>query len=344
MRILYGIQGTGNGHLTRSIAMIESINRYDSDVEVDVLISGRQREDLAIEANEIIWREGATFVIKNGNVQLASTLLNFRPVTIIKDVARLKVDRYDLIISDYEPIVTWAAEIRRKKAIGIGHQYAFYYDIPVQGGNFFSKKVMKYFAPAGKKVGLHWHHFNQPILPPIIDIKPASESEILENKVVVYLPFEDIEELTTSLRKIKDYDFYIYHPKLQNTDQGNIHKRTTSRLRFKEDLLSSKSVICNTGFELISECLTLGIRVLTKPVGKQIEQESNAVALSKMAYAKVVNKLVIAEIRNWLKGDDFVKISYPNTQESLTQWLLSGANQPVEEIADKLWAGVRVYR
>ena len=55
---------------------------------------------------------------------------------------------------------------------------------------------MKIFAPANKKIGFHWHHFNQPILPPIIDIEQMSEREIKKNKVMVYLPFEDVQELT----------------------------------------------------------------------------------------------------------------------------------------------------
>ena len=72
--------------------------------------------------------------------------------------------------------------INKKESIGIGHQYAFYYDIPIQGGKPLSKNIMKLFAPVTKKVGLHWHHFNQPILPPIVDVDQASERKIQNNK------------------------------------------------------------------------------------------------------------------------------------------------------------------
>ena len=77
MKILYGVQGTGNGHLTRAIAMTETIETFFPKCEVDALISGRLEEKLPIKAKEIIWREGATFIIKNGGVQLVKTLLNF---------------------------------------------------------------------------------------------------------------------------------------------------------------------------------------------------------------------------------------------------------------------------
>ena len=344
MRILYGVQGTGNGHLTRAIAMSETIETSFSKCEVDVLISGRVEEKLPIKARKIIWREGATFVIKNGEVQLLKTLFNFSPRQLIRDIGRLKIREYDLLITDYEPIAAWAGRIRGKEVIGIGHQYAFYYDIPIQGGKPLSKNIMKLFAPVTKKVGLHWHHFNQPILPPIVDVDQASERKIQNNKVIVYLPFEETDKLTSDLQKISDHEFYVYHPKFENSNEGNIHKRKISRTTFKDDLTNSNAAICNTGFELISECLTLGIKVLTKPLGNQIEQQSNGAALSKLDYATVVNKLLITDIRNWLKRDELIKVSYPNTQDSLVKWLVAGATQPLEELANDLWTGVTVYR
>ena len=146
MRVLYGVQGTGNGHLTRAIAMSETIKRSLSKCEVDVLISGRVEEKLPIKARKIIWRKGATFVVKNGEVQLLKTLFNFSPRKLIRDIRRLKIWEYDLLVTDYEPIVAWAGRIRRKEVIGIGHQYAFYYDIPIQGGETLIKKYHEAFC------------------------------------------------------------------------------------------------------------------------------------------------------------------------------------------------------
>ena len=324
--------------------MTETIETLFPKCEVDALISGRLEEKLPIKAKEIIWREGATFVIKNGGVQLVKTLCNFNPSQLIRDIRQLKINDYDLLVIDYEPITAWAARINKKESIGIGHQYAFYYDIPIQGGKPLSKNIMKLFAPVTKKVGLHWHHFNQPILPPIVDVDQAAERKIQNNKVIVYLPFEEPENLTRGLQKISDHEFYVYHPKFENSNEGNIHKRKISRTTFKDDLITSNVAICNTGFELISECLTLGIRVFTKPLGNQIEQQSNGAALSKLGYATVVKKLSIEDIRSWLKQDDSVKVTYPNTQDSLVRWLLAGATQPLEELANDLWADVGVYR
>ena len=162
--------------------------------------------------------------------------------------------------------------------------------------------------------------------------------------MIVYLPFEEADKLTRDLKKITDHEFYVYHPTFDNSDESNIHKREISRATFKDDLITSSAVICNTGFELISESLTLGIRVFTKPLGNQIEQQSNGAALSKLGYATVVKKLSIEDIRSWLKRNDSIKVTYPKTQKSLVKWLAEGATRPIEELANDLWAGVTVYR
>ena len=44
MKILFGIQGTGNGHLSRSKIVISHLKKHN--IDVDVLIYGRKKEDL----------------------------------------------------------------------------------------------------------------------------------------------------------------------------------------------------------------------------------------------------------------------------------------------------------
>ena len=59
---------------------------------------------------------------------------------------------------------------------------------------------------------------------------------------------------------------------------------------FKRDLATARGVICNTGFELISECLQWGKPVL-RPLAKQMEQLSNAAALEQLGYATTMEAL-----------------------------------------------------
>jgi uncharacterized protein (TIGR00661 family) len=347
MKVLYGVQGTGNGHITRAIALTEALTELKSEVEnleFDMVLSGRSPEPLPIEANSFTWRQGLTFITSAGNVQMGKTIMSNNIPRLLMDIRNLDVEGYDVILSDFEPIVSWAAKLRGKKSIGIGHQYAFNFNVPMRGEDWLNTTVMRNFAPADTAIGLHWHHFDHPILPPIVDIEPDIDREIERDKVIVYLPFEDAEQVIAMLKKCPDYQFYVYHPKLVDADDGNIHRRRTSRVTFKDDLYSANAVICNTGFELISECLALGIKIFTKPLAGQVEQLSNGAALSELDYATVTDNLFLPSIEKWLKSCRSVRVTYPNVHECLARWICNGTKESVEELAERMWRDVEVVR
>ena len=58
-----------------------------------------------------------------------------------------------------------------------------------------------------------------------------------------------------------------------------------SHSEFHAHLLDAEGVISNAGFELASECLHLGKKLLVKPLAGQFEQLSNALALQAMSRA-----------------------------------------------------------
>lgn len=343
MKLLYGVQGTGNGHITRAIALTQALSQFP-EVEVDVLVSGRQPEHLPLAARNVDWRRGLTFYTHAGSVQVRQTLTGNNLVRLLMDVNALQLDHYDVIISDFEPVVAWSTRRRGRPCIGFGHQYAFYFDIPMRGNNPLNLGLLKSMAPADRRIGLHWHHFDYPILPPVIDVSVPEKRQIEHNKIVVYLPFEDAQQITELLRRCGDYNFYIYHPQLTDSDDANIHCRKTSRQTFQQDLNDCNGVICNTGFELISECLALGVKVLTKPLGGQFEQLSNGAALQHLDYATVTDNLFLPSIEKWLKSSKSIQINYPSVQQCLARWLHSGAIESTEELAHKMWRDVEVIR
>jgi uncharacterized protein (TIGR00661 family) len=340
MKILFGVQGTGNGHLTRAIALSEALKSYA--VDVDFLISGRPEEPMPF--SNLQWRDGLTFVATAGMIDLGKTFKANNILKLVKDIANLRVDDYDLIVSDFEPIVAWAAKTRGHQTIGISHQNAFRHVVPTCNGHLHTKLMMRYFAPADREIGLHWHHFDQPILPPIIDLDLNNRPVQQHNKVTVYVPAEDQKKIIRLLTKIPEFEFYIYSPVLTDNDDGHIHTRKTNRTTFQHDLMSSKGVICNSGFELISECLQLGIKVLTKPLAGQLEQLANAAAVSELGYGTVSQELFLPTVEKWLDCGKSVQVTYPKVHEHLAAWLASGANQPASELAEELWRKVCVRK
>lgn len=346
MKILYGVQGTGNGHISRARSMATHFNSKNG-VEIDWLFSGRSEEKyFGMDVFEnCTFKKGMTFDAKNGTVNKLGTVFKNNYFRFLKDVISLDTKKYDLIVTDYEPITAWAGLLSRKPVISLGHQSAFDYDIPLADADAFSMFLLKYFAPGNIRVGLHWNKFDAPILPPIIDKSQATEK--IKHKVIVYLPFEDLETISMFLSPIQDYEFYIYHPEAEDKNVYHLHFRKPSKEGFVNDMANCYAVICNAGFELSSEALSLGKRLLVKPVKNQMEQSSNAKALLELGYGNVISKLSSGYIERWLKKDTVpIEISFPDVAESLTNWIIEKDYSPesLEYLSVKLWNQTFIIR
>jgi uncharacterized protein (TIGR00661 family) len=341
MRIFYGVQGTGNGHITRARLMAKEL--YAAGIDVTFQFSGRPADkyfDMEV-FNGYQLRTGLTFHTEKGQVSYLKTARDAKPITFIKDVKSLDLSGYDLVISDFEPVTAWAAKSQKKPVLGIGHQYAFNHKIPREGSDPIADQVIKYFAPADNGVGLHWHHFGQPILPPIIDT-PETPNAIVKNKVVVYLPFEDQHEVIRLLSQFENFQFHIYSSEPVPSKFGHITSNPLSRDGFLKDLYDCAGIISNAGFELASESLQLGKKILAKPLHAQMEQISNAAALQQLGYGHVMNDMDIAVIERWLHDDHAVHITYPNIAQVLVQWIQDGMPKMDTDFIESVWNTVEV--
>lgn len=344
MKILYGVQGTGNGHISRARRMADHLSQ--SNIQVDFMFSGRAPEhyfDMEIFGQYKTYR-GLTFASKNGRLSYTKTALSNNIFRFAQDVRSINIAQYDLVITDFEPISAWAGKLRGKEVIGIGHQYAFGHPIPRAGDNFVSNLTMKLFAPATTSLGLHWAAFDSPILPPIIDttlsLQTTSACEDKSSPIVVYLPFENQWQIQDELSRIGNQQFIIYSPELVDEEKGNLLLRKTSHNGFKRDLCRARGVICNSGFELISECLHLGLAILTKPQYAQTEQMSNAAALAQLGYAQTATKIDTSAVESWLNNleSDTRTIRFPDVASSICDWLINGRNKSAQMLSDELWA------
>lgn len=339
MKILYGVNGVGSGHITRARIMAKELKKAGH--EVQFLFSGRcisEYYDMEI-FGDAWYRKGLTFVIESGKVNKIKTFLNADFTTFLHDIDHLCLDDFDLIISDYEPIVCWAAKCKKKECIGIGHQYAFDYDIPKSHSNFFLNTFMKWYAPVSLGIGLHWHHFGQPILPPIIDTPRAKKA--IPNKILVYLPFEDDNDVLNLLAPFEDYEFYVYgFYGLCCSERPNIHFKNPSRDGFQCDLADCNGVICNAGFELPSEALHLGKKLLVKAVEGQMEQHSNAEALSELGYGWTTDQLTVATVESFLHSPQYkVQVTFPNVAAYIVNWL-NDTSEPIK--TERVWNCVKI--
>ena len=326
MKIFYGVQGTGNGHITRARAIAPKLKA--AGAEVTWLFTGRPRQDFfEMEIfGDFQWRSGLTFQTRHGHVDYLRTALRNHLPRFLNDVRSLDLRGYDRVITDFEPVTAWAARLQGIKTVGIGHQYAFGLDIPIAGADFMGTRLLKYFAPASVGLGIHWHHFNGPILPPMIETC-LSDQPPNSRKIIVYLPFEDVEAILALLKPFSHHEFHVYHPGGEQTvsaQMPHIRVKGLSRERFQADFADASGVLCNAGFELPSEALHQGKKLLVKPLHGQMEQCSNALALDRLKLGEVMDELDAAIVAQWLAKSSSTQLRFPDVAGAVTEWLMQG--------------------
>lgn len=316
MRILYGIQGTGNGHISRSREIVRELKK---EHDVFCIFSGRKKDNYfdldEFKPYEIY--KGLTFHKKNGKINIAETLINADVITFLKDVKNIS-DDFDLVITDFEPITSLFARKNKIPSIGISHQYSFNISSFLSNNiDSLFKYTIKNFAPADKEIGLHWISFDENIMHPIIsnDILNINTKE--ENFYLVYLPWEDKEKIKT-LSKFKE-KFVVFDKR--NIFAKNIKHKKLNRKNFIEHLSKCKGIICNSGFQLLTEAIYLNKKIYTIPMKNQSEQLSNANILSSMCLGQVGDletKEDYIMFNNWLQRDIKPNYSFDvNTKNKL---------------------------
>lgn len=336
MKILYGVQGTGNGHIARARAMAKSL--ANEGLDVDYLFTGRDKQQyFSMERfGDYQTRTGLTFATHKGKVDMGKTMMTNNLWTFWRDVSQLDLSQYDLLLNDFEPVSAWAARRQKVPSISISHQNAFRYSVPIKGANWLDKLVIEHFAPAKHHIGLHWYHFDQPILPPIIHTENGYSAE--EDYVLVYLPFESLSDITDLLLRFSNQKFVCYHPEITDTQVlANVHCFPLGLASFQAHLQRCKGVIANGGFELPSEALTLGKKLLLKPLSGQFEQISNAATLEGLGLASCMDILDASAVRRWLDEGSAESVRYPDVAAAIASWIKQGNWEDHSVLRASLW-------
>ncbi len=337
MKILLGVQTTGNGHIVRSRALLGELRRRGHDI--DCLLTGPSTSNRwkLDDFEPYQTRHGLSFVSHAGKLSYWRTALQNKPIRFLLDVHQLNWRGYDLVISDYEPVTAWMAKRRGMPSIGIGHLYAFIHTVPKSPGNRLAHWVTNVFAPVKYPMGSHWHHFDQPLLPPTVadDVHQLTPSEA--DHFLVYLPFEQQAEVIALLKQFPQQRFRVYTGTPEQGDIDNVQLCKIGRQGFINDLASSRGVICNAGFSLVSEALHLGKKVLVKPLAGQVEQESNAVALAQLKLGHWMAELSPADITTWLDMPAIRQCNWPDVMGPLADWISNGDWENHHHLCRQLW-------
>jgi len=342
MRILYGVQGTGHGHVVRSASMVQRLRELGH--EVHCLVSGREPGAIpGIDAFAPYTAvRGFTGTVGGGGVRLLRTVGQLRIPRFFRDVRELDGSRFDLVVTDYEPVSAWIARRHRLPSVGLGHLYAFRRPMRLPGPTGPARGLVAAFAtvytPVRVAVGLHWHPFGGRNLPPSIPPEVRSSPEVDPGKVLVYLPGEAEEEIVALLERLPRVRFVVYRPVERPIERGNVALRPYDRTSFVADLADAGGVLSNSGFSLPSEALHLGRRLLVKPIRRHPEQYLNAAALRALGLGTVVRRLTVDALRAWLDRPPADPMNYPDVLGPLARWIDRGDWESMDELVEETWS------
>jgi uncharacterized protein (TIGR00661 family) len=320
MKVLYAIQGTGNGHLSRSMDIVPLLKNM---AEVDILVSGIQG-DLSLPFPVKYKCHGMGFVFgKNGGVDLWKTFYksNFRK--FLKEVNNLPVEDYDLVITDFEPVTAWACYLRDKPCVGLSHQAAVLASQApkTESSDMVGRLILKQYAPVTEQYGFHFKSFNDNIYTPVIRQQVRNIEVTNKGHYTVYLPAYDDARLIKQLSNFKDVKWEVFSKHNKKVlKHRNITIQPINNEKFINSVASSAGVLCGAGFETPAEALFMKKKLLVIPMKNQYEQQLNAAALKSMGVPVIKSLKDKHEetIINWLNSDHIVEVNYLNeTQEVL---------------------------
>jgi uncharacterized protein (TIGR00661 family) len=323
MKILYGIQGTGHGHISRAREIIPCLSKHAS---VDVLISGYNCK-MHLEHTDVLHKRGISLTYDNsGSVSYLKTALNIKPVTFLRDINSVNPEMYDLVISDYEPVTAWASIHSKTPSVGLSHQASFLSDkCPrPKTKSLFSESVLKYFAPVNRSIGFHFKRYDSFILPPVIRREIRDLSPTQKNHVTVYLPSFDHESLAAIFIQFRHTDWHLFSPNCEEEYFiENVWVRPVGNKPFLESIESSKGVIAGAGFETCAEAMYLGKKLLAIPIKNQYEQYCNAAALSEMGVVTVnqIEPSFSNIVQNWIDVAPIVQLEEAAEIDELAELL-----------------------
>lgn len=312
MRILYAIQGTGNGHLCRAKDIYPELQKYGS---VDLLVSGYQ-SDISLPFPVKYRFKGLSFIFgKHGGVSLLQTAKRLSLFRFLKDIYRLPVEEYDLVVNDFEPISAWACKFHGRACIALSHQSAVVHPLapkPKKGG-WFGRNVLKYYAPFSAHYGFHFRQYDANVFLPVIRKEVQSLQVVSGGHYTVYLPAYDAATLIRFLSKVKKVEWQVFCKHSKEAFQfENIAVFPVSNDAFLKSLAGCKGALLGAGFEGPSEALYLKKKLMVIPMMRQIEQQCNAAALEELGVPVIpsLHPKYLDKVNAWIANDPIVDIPF----------------------------------
>jgi uncharacterized protein (TIGR00661 family) len=349
--VLYGVNGEGMGHATRSEVVIRALL---AGHEVRVVTSGAALRFLTGRLPRVQEVFGYTFAMGDGQIRRWKTVLqNVRmarselPETVRHWVSLVEGWKPDVVISDFEPLSGMYARWTRTPLLAVDNINVIdrcRHDREIIGRErddyLVARAVTRSMVPHASEY-LVTTFFEPPIcrrrtklVPPIVRPEIASADSLQGDHLVVYSSGEKrvLEALKASRARCLVYGMRG-GPDEVVTD-GNLEFRPRSSEGFVEALRTCRGVVAGGGFSLLSEAVYLGKPTLAIPLRGQFEQLMNARYLARLGYgacAPRVTKTALGEFIGRLPQFEHALSRYEQVGNSV-------ALRAVEERVEQLGA------
>lgn len=319
MKILFAVQGTGNGHLSRARDIYPELKKYG---EVDILVSGYQA-DLSLPYPVKYRLKGLSFIFgKHGGVSLWHTIRRLNPFRFFRDVYHLPVDEYDLVVNDFEPVSAWACKLRKVPCIALSHQSAVVHRSaprPATRG-WAGRFILRYYAPFSDYYGFHFERYSDRIFTPVIRREVQALQPEIRPHYTVYLPAYDDAALIRFLHRFRGIRWEVFSK--HNKEAFSFEDITINPIEneaFLQSLATCTGALLGAGFEGPAEALYLRKKLMVVPMKRQYEQQCNAAAIERLG-VPVIHSLSARSFRTvhqWLSSDTIVPVQFPKETASI---------------------------
>jgi len=290
MKIFYAVQATGNGHISRATELVPLLQKYG---EVDVFLSG-SNYSLKTTLPVAYRSKGLSLIYDqlNGSIDLKKTINNISFRKIWSEAKFLPVEKYDLIINDFECITSLACKLKKVKSIHLGHQASFISkNVPRPSKkDFIGEWILKNYAKGTENIGFHFKEYDSNIYTPIIRNNILQADPKDKGHITVYLGQYATSILVEEFKNYKNYNFEIFCKEVIEVQTiHNCKIIPVNQDLFSTSLINCHGIITGAGFETPAEALFLEKKLMVIPLKGQYEQLCNAEALKEFNVVIVEN-------------------------------------------------------
>ncbi len=339
MKIFYAVQATGNGHISRAMEILPYLERYG---KVDIFLSGANNS-LQLDTSVKYRSKGLSlFYTNSGGLNYWQIAKRFAPLRIWKEIRELPVEKYDLVINDFESITSLACAYKRVSSVNFGHQASFISPkVPrPDKKDWMGEWILRNYARATQYIGLHFRQYDDFILPPVIKKDILQAEPVDKGHVTVYLSSYSDATVAHYLRPLTDFRFHVFSKEVnQPKQEGNILFIPVSKSSFNKSLISCKAILTGAGFETPAEALYLGKKLMVIPIRGQYEQFCNAAALTKMGVPvlKTLDMNFAPVFRSWMEQKKKPSLHLDYSTESIVSYLMHNCGKEKKDALDLLY-------